>query len=194
MARSSVGPRDAGRRESKRNASRLVRAASLVAVLVGGAVSLGACGGTDAPGVASVGSTTTTRPSPAAESASSDALRYSKCIRAHGVSNFPDPAPSGGFHVPGSVKGEPQFQSAAQACQPDAPGGGASAKHVNVHEELRYAECMRSHGIADFPDPLPGGGFRITNTDIRTTSPRFEAATSACAAKPGSPGVHPTGP
>jgi hypothetical protein len=38
---------------------------------------------------------------------------------------------------------------------------------------------MRSHGITDYPDPMPGGGFRIT---FDTSTPQFEAARNACTA------------
>ena len=177
----------------KRTNLGLRRAGSLVVVLVAGAVSLSACGESASPGVASVGPTTTTSPPSTAQRAGADALRYSQCMRAHGVSDFPDPTAGGGFHVPAGVKRKPQFVSASEACQDDL-SGGLSAKHVTVREELKYAECMRAHGIRNFPDPMPGGGFRITNTTVNTHSPQFEAATRACAAKPGSPGVHPNGP
>jgi hypothetical protein len=47
---------------------------------------------------------------------------------------------------------------------------------------------MRSHGIADFPDPTAGpngqgGGFRITagpGSDLDPNSPRYETANRAC--------------
>jgi hypothetical protein len=55
---------------------------------------------------------------------------------------------------------------------------------------LAYTDCMRSHGIADFPDPTPGpngqgGGFSIRGgpgSDLDPNSPRFEAANRACQA------------
>ncbi|HLI02210.1 MAG TPA: hypothetical protein VKV06_15585 [Acidimicrobiales bacterium] len=58
------------------------------------------------------------------------ALKYSKCMRAHGVANFPDPTvePHGiGFRLngkPGSnmKPGSPQFQRAQKACRSDLPG------------------------------------------------------------------------
>jgi len=53
---------------------------------------------------------------------------------------------------------------------------------------LAYTNCMRGHGIPDFPDPTPGpngqgGGFSISagpGSDLDPTSPRFEAANRAC--------------
>ncbi len=81
------------------------------------------------------------------------------------------------MHIPGYLKGEPQFQSALQACRRDLPGGTGPAKHVNIRNELNFARCMRSHGITDFPDPLPGGGWDVPGD---TNSPQFGAAANAC--------------
>jgi hypothetical protein len=49
-----------------------------------------------------------------------NALRFSRCIRAHGVTNFPDPGGDGRIPDPASVRidqGSPQFQAANQACR-----------------------------------------------------------------------------
>jgi hypothetical protein len=152
-------------------------------VLVAAAVLAAACGS---------GSSDAASSSPNAASAQNSAeqsgIRFVSCIRAHGIPEFSDSALSviGGqleLHVPNYLKSEPQFQSALQACRKDLPGGGASAKHVNIQEELNFARCMRSHRITNFPDPLPGGGFDIPGD---TNSPQFEAAAHACQ----STGVH----
>jgi hypothetical protein len=48
------------------------------------------------------------------------ALRFSRCVRAHGVTNFPDPGSDGHIPDPASVhidQGSPQFQAANQACR-----------------------------------------------------------------------------
>ena len=50
---------------------------------------------------------------------------------------------------------------------------------------LKYAECVRSHGLSDFPDPVPaaGGGFafRVSpGLNPRSPSPQFQSATKAC--------------
>jgi hypothetical protein len=87
------------------------------------------------------------------------------------------------FDVPGYLKSEPQFPSASRACQRDLPGGVVSAKHVNLQEQLEFARCMRSRGITDFPDPMPGGGWDLPGD---TNSPQFEVAAHACQAT----GIH----
>ena len=52
---------------------------------------------------------------------------------------------------------------------------------------LTYAECMRSHGLSDFPDPVPsplgGYGFHVhisPGSDLDPNSPRYQSAEKAC--------------
>ena len=154
------------------------------------------CGAAKSPSVAHLGTTTTT--TVPQSSARPSGVLYASCMRAHGVAGFPDSAISVNaagqveLRVPVDIKNEAGFLSASRACQRDLPNSSsAPSKSVNIHEALEYAECMRSHGIPDFPDPLPGGGFNIPGN---TNTPQFQAAQTACGAKPGSRGVHPNGP
>jgi hypothetical protein len=156
----------------------------LLVMLAAIAESVAACGGGVSPGVGSAGSLRTTTNSGAAQSG----LRYTSCMRAHGVPNFPDPASNGLFQLPKGLKHEPQFPSAFSACARDLPGGRPLAKQVNVREELGFANCMRAHGISDFPDPDSSGRFSIIPAD--TNSPRFAAAARACQVT----GIHWNGP
>jgi hypothetical protein len=60
-------------------------------------------------------------------------LKYSPCMRSHGVPNFPDLGQSNPSPPPGSGAGlnpnSPQFQAAATACQHLLPPGA----HISVH-------------------------------------------------------------
>jgi hypothetical protein len=54
-------------------------------------------------------------------------LKFSACMREHGVPNFPDPTFSGGgvqLHVTGIDPNSPQMIAAQNACQTLQPGGG----------------------------------------------------------------------
>ena len=68
--------------------------------------------------------------SPAQQAAAkATALRYSHCMRAHGIPDFPDPGSQGGIGIqvkPGSDldPNNPRFQAANTACQKLMPGGG----------------------------------------------------------------------
>jgi hypothetical protein len=76
-----------------------------------------------------------------------------------------------------------------------ACSGGSSASGSTA---LAYAQCMRTHGIADFPDPDRSGNINLKGlhpgpgSDLDPNNPRFEAAQKACKAlqpKSFSPGV-----
>ena len=72
--------------------------------------------------------------------------------------------------------------STAQASATPTPN--ASDQYAQV---LAYSECMRAHGITDFPDPQSqaGGGFGLQirvnpGSDLDPNSPKFQAAQTAC--------------
>jgi hypothetical protein len=46
---------------------------------------------------------------------------------------------------------------------------------------LAFSQCMRTHGVSNFPDPSPGGGIHIAiGSGLNPFSPAFKAAQSAC--------------
>ena len=65
----------------------------------------------------------------------------------------------------------------AVSCLVAIAGCGSSSSHhesgVRPGEQgLRFASCMRSHGVPNFPDPSAGGGFDIAST-INARSPAY---------------------
>jgi hypothetical protein len=55
-----------------------------------------------------------------------------------------------------------------------------------VKSGLRFARCMRAHGVP-FPDPgISGKHLTINLTNVDTTSPRYLTAAHTCEAAPGS--------
>ncbi len=120
-------------------------------------------------------------------------FKYAECLRSNGLPDFPDPSSNGTFHITsssGAVPGSPQFQAAQKACRKFTPNGGAPpspAQQAKVlAQSLQYAECMRSHGITDFPDPQSSNGrvgFSITaspGSDLNPNNPQFQAAQNSC--------------
>jgi hypothetical protein len=109
-------------------------------------------------------------------------------MRSHGVPDFGDPnetTPADRVN-----KHAPAFVHAAQACRPEAVAmAAAKPRHKSAAEQLRYARCMRDHGVRDFPDPLPNGGFRIPNA-VNTQSSAFNAASRACGSGQPPAGAH----
>ena len=150
-------------------------------------------------GVANLGDTPT--PSAAADNADAagggggggnggrDAqVAYSQCMREHGVKEFPDPDGEGRLTLrarPGSGPdpNSPTFKAAQEECQRLRPQPGAEKRERNRVASLKYSQCMRDHGIKDFPDPNPDGGMRIEmrpGSDMDPQNPKFQAAEEAC--------------
>ena len=142
-------------------------AAAGVAVML--AVIAAGCGGaqsgsgtTPAASTDTSGSTTAVHTTTAAHTttatAREKAVKYSECLRAHGVSDFPDPNASGQFPSYGVSVTPTVWTSATTACKPLAPPGAGSAKltPTQLSDALRFAQCVREHGVPDFPDPVNG--------------------------------------
>ncbi len=111
-------------------------------------------------------------------------------MRSHGVPEFPDPAAGGGIKLtPGSGidPRSPAFQSAQLSCKKDLPGGGPPpVTETQKRQALAFAECMRTHGVPDFPDPIfPASGGIMQGAPGKSDAPAFQHGAKAC----GGPGV-----
>jgi hypothetical protein len=174
-----------------RGGDRVRRAGLLaVALAVAGVLVAGCSGGPADPGVAGVSSATASPSQSATVSGEAEALQYAACMRSHGVPDFPDPTVqngSVGFSITagdGVDQNSPQYQSARQACSSLRGGGTANSGSGNLAKELKFAQCMRSHGVPDFPDPNKNGGFSGTST-VNPSSPTFQNAQSTCMQRSG---------
>jgi hypothetical protein len=113
-------------------------------------------------------------------------------MRAHGIPNFPDPTVQDnaqnkgvGFSLNGINPNSPQVKAAAKTCQRQTGFGHISAAQLQagMSAMLKFAECMRAHGIANFPDPVENShqiGFNLNGTGIDQNSARFKAAQKTC--------------
>jgi hypothetical protein len=175
-----------------------------VAVLAALGLGLSACGaGSASPGVVNVGSTPTTRQTPSLTGGSgvaaakyATALAYVNCMRSHGVANFPDPPANGTLNVTfamGGKDGSPRssginrnssrYISAYLTCQHLLPGGvpTAAQNQEALTKGVEFAECMRSHGMSNFPDPTTAGVVRL-GAGVDPGSPQFQSAQKKCQA------------
>jgi hypothetical protein len=127
----------------------------------------------------------------------------SKCMRAHGVTNFPDPS-GHGINIGGTGidPRSPAFEHAQTICFKLLPGGGPqgrAASAAQIKQANETARCMRGHGVTGFPDPIvsqapptslnpanyssieAGNGLIIAiPKSIDELSPAFIAAAKAC--------------
>jgi hypothetical protein len=92
------------------------------------------------------------------------AVKFAECIRAHGVSDFPDPNAKNQFQYGVSVS-EAVWKQATTACKELQPPGTLSGKRTPKQQSasLRFAQCIRDNGVKDFPDPVNGEPLVNTN-------------------------------
>jgi len=116
-------------------------------------------------------------------------VAYSRCMRSHGVPNFPDPSTSGGrvdLRIDpntGVDPNSPQFRTAQQDCRKLRPGPGSmTPQQLAQFEqgELKIVECVRAHGITNFPEPNSQGWVDLTGTGIEADSAQVQSALNAC--------------
>lgn len=172
----------------------MLRNLTVLTAMLATAIAVAACGGSGSP-----------KASSSAQASTSNRLKMARCIRSHGVPDFPDP--SSGLNLIRNSRGStsvdgvnlnvsPQtLQKAMATCQKYAPQGppisGAQLAKIR-RGALAMAECMRSHGVANFPDPQvatgPGGhgiGVRIgvppgSSGALNPNSPAFQRAQKTC--------------
>jgi hypothetical protein len=158
------------------------RRGSLTLAALGCAVALAACGSSSSSG----------------SSRQASGLKVSECMRAHGISNFPDPNSNGSIQLPNGINPRaPAFEAAQKACFKLFPGGGPGGGNPEARKEqlFKLAECMRAHGLSSFPDPTsgppsgapsggglafgsPGAFLSVPGTMLQ--SPAFKQAASKC--------------
>jgi hypothetical protein len=118
-----------------------------------------------------------------------EAVAFADCMRSHGLSSYPDPRVSqsaghGSVTIsPGGLDpNSPAFKSAGRACGHLLPGIGSpsGASPQERAQDLRFASCMRAHGIPSFPDPDRDGAFTLPS-GVDQQAPQFQRATKACA-------------
>src|SRR6266540_3808752 len=128
--------------------------------------------------------------SPSSENKDEQLLAYSRCMRGHGVANFPDPVSNGGGGVGLPLYGEQgpvvdlrsaTSQAAQQACQSLLPAlyndnGNSAGGDEAFQTRLAYSQCMRDNGVSDFPDPQrdANGGITMDRTGLEPNSPAFQ--------------------
>ena len=186
--------------------------APLTLVLAGLSLLVAACGAAASPSsVASIGKTTgttvadvganvTTPPNPViAAKQYEQAVKFTRCMRAHGIADFPDPSAGGGIQISGRGPNNDlnpsnaTFVAAQNACQKYSPvqQPSAAAQAQLQAKALAFSACMRKHGVPNFPDPQFLSGGRVLEkitSGVDPNSPRFQAAQQKCSGSRNGPG------
>jgi hypothetical protein len=134
-------------------------------------------------------------------SAHEKAVRFAECMRANGVSQFPDPSASGNLTID-QVANEskldtnsPAWQQAIGACKELEPAGFTGSKRSDQQQQagLEFAQCIRENGVPDFPDPTPNGPLVDTNRIPSSSQPGgmslLHAAMQKCSSAAAAAGV-----
>lgn len=196
-----------------RRASGVRHPGRLAVALAGVLLLASACTGPTSPGVAGASSpparsSTGASSSPSA-TVSAGAVAYSVCMRHHGLPNFPDPDSNGRLPKTSAQQlgvSTSAFQAAERACQDLYPtssleqcsetGVCSPADRQELLNRMReFAQCMRDHGVPDFPDPRTGsdGTAYFDLMHLHSLNPRsqaFEHKSQACFPKMGGINVH----
>ncbi|HEY2202567.1 MAG TPA: hypothetical protein VGH56_11810 [Solirubrobacteraceae bacterium] len=166
-----------------------------VAIIVTASLALPVAAFGSSPSSSAAGGLLRTRGSALSQSKTvQEALAFARCMRSHGVRNWPDPNNSGVF-----AKKTPQqlgvsstvFQAAQNVCQhllPNGdlpPGGQPTPAELRKMERdaLNFSRCMRSHGVPDWPDYTLRGGipiFDLHGTSIAPNAPQIVAKQLGC--------------
>jgi hypothetical protein len=149
--------------------------------------SSGAAGGTDTVSATGATSSSATADNSADKNLSKQekAVKFAECMRANGVPNFPDPDPKGEYNFGVDVTPE-VFTKAVSACKALKPPGALSAKRTPKEQSasLRFAQCIREHGVKDFPDPVNGepliNTYKIPSSNKPGGMAILDAAIDAC--------------
>jgi hypothetical protein len=113
------------------------------------------------------------------------AVKFSECIRAHGVGDFPDPDEKNQYQYGVSVT-PAVWTRATTACKDLQPPGTLSGKRTPKQQSagLRFAQCVRDHGVKDFPDPVNGepliDTYKIPSSNKPGGMAILNAATQKC--------------
>jgi hypothetical protein len=119
-------------------------------------------------------------------------LAYASCMRSHGITNFPDPASSGGIpkETPQQLGvSNSQLEAAQNDCLHLVPGkslSGQASQTISTQQQsdyLKLAACMRSHGITNFPEPAFSNGqveFPMLQHLVDIQSTQFTQAFHSC--------------
>ncbi len=166
---------------------RIVALGALGALVAAAAVGLAACSGSSS----SPGSSASQGNASGGSPQLAKALKFSQCMRTHGITGYPDPRANGrqitiSIHL---TRGSdlnphsPRFQAAQNACKSYMPSGNLTAtqKVAANAKALSYSACMRSHGISSYPDPNGQGTIVVAaGGGIDPTAPQFQNAQKAC--------------
>ena len=207
QAESAIGSAWLARERSRAAGRTYRRPCGLVMLVAAAAIGLTACGGgsPDSPHVANLGTSTTTGGShgggstttaPKGGNATQLMDEWATCMRANGDPNQTDPIidqygvinitmPQGvsqalSSEVHGSSGPCSQYELAAEN---DLRAANPVAPPPTQGQLVQYVDCMRTHGVPNYPNAGPNGETNFNGTGVDPNSPSVENASKVCGVK-----------
>jgi hypothetical protein len=122
---------------------------------------------------------------------SPSAVAWIQCVRSHGVPDFPGPDSSG--QIPKIAFGQQvgvsdsRLSAAQRACQALWPyqAPTQAQQRQQLTDDVKFAQCMRSHGLPNFPDPTNSDGhvefvISVSRDGFNPHSPQILAKAHEC--------------
>ena len=158
--------------------SRVARPLASVATALLASAGIAACGSGSHTGFDPRGAAGS---NPSQTEAAQEGLSFARCMRSHGVPNFPDPSASGGINfnsVPGINASSPAFRTALTACRKPAAGEAgtvdpADSASVRAARALGGVHARPRHRRTSGPEARPAARAQLTgNGPLRDTDGR----------------------
>ena len=117
------------------------------------------------------------------------AAGYSSCMRSHGVPEYPGPDSSGNLpKIDSSAQvgvSAPVFAKAQTSCQSLWPYQALNQGQLQqeLTEAVKFAACMRSHGVPNWPDPTTNSASGRVEFVISTSKDGFNVNSQQIADK-----------
>ena len=162
---------------------RRARVAAVITVMAAATVLAAACSGSPSSAGGS--------PNAGGSATSPSAVAWIQCVRSHGVPEFPGPDSSG--QIPKITSGQQvgvsdsRLDAAQGTCQDLWPyqSPTQAQQRQQLTGDLKFAQCMRSHGVPGFPDPTTGPDgprfvISVSRDGFDPHSPQILAKAHAC--------------
>ncbi|TVX97228.1 hypothetical protein FPV58_23075 [Mycolicibacterium porcinum] len=116
------------------------------------------------------------------------AMKYSECMRANGIGDFPNPNADGEFPYGGVSVSKATWQNAVDTCaslQPPEWSADTGRTPAQQDAALKFAQCVRDNGVPDFPDRAAARDPLIDTSKMRgdvsaSSIPELKPAVEAC--------------
>jgi hypothetical protein len=163
--------------------SRPARAAAVITVMAAAALLAAAC--SSSPSSTGSGGS----PNAGGSANSPSAVAYSRCVRSHGIPDYPDPDSSGQIRKETAQQlgvSDSVLRAATAACANLNPYNLSQAQQQQqLTDDVKFAQCMRSHGVPNFPDPTSSDGrvefvISVSRDGFNPHSPQILAKAHEC--------------